>query len=319
VIDEKVSNQKSKIITALIANFFLVSASFFPLAALAAYTYNPMEPIPGFGAVSDFPTYILNIYKFGIWTVGIAALLMISIGGFMYFTSAGNTAKLGQAKKVIFDALFGLIVALAAWLLLYVINPDLVKVSIKIVPVAEQEKKAALEYTGKYPEITAKMPVNCNDSKWQSIFTKVSSEKGIDKCVLQATAAKESGCNQVAPRTNGGRDCSVMQINAQGICGTTCEDLEQNPEKAVSCAAGYLNSCSSKWRRDPTELWIRDYYAGYNGGCGALNISASCTGMTNQYGKPYLKWDCPKDCGGYCPVPARTSTFLTYYMQCKGS
>ncbi len=132
MIDEKISNQKSKIIIALIANFFLVSASFIPLAALAAYTYTPMEKIPGFPNAATFPDYILAIYKFGIWTVGIAALLMISIGGFMYFTSAGNTAKLGQAKTVIFDALYGLIVALAAYLLLYVINPDLVKVNINL-------------------------------------------------------------------------------------------------------------------------------------------------------------------------------------------
>jgi hypothetical protein len=115
--------------------FFLLTIMIFSFSQtiFAAYTYNPMEPIPGFeSAVSDFPTYILNIYKFGIWTVGIAALLMISIGGFMYFTSAGNTSKMDQAKRVIWDALFGLIVAMAAYLLLYVINPDLVKVTISL-------------------------------------------------------------------------------------------------------------------------------------------------------------------------------------------
>jgi hypothetical protein len=117
----------------------LVAYCFLPSSALAAYNYTLMEKIPGFDiSGSDFPGYILAIYKFGIWTVGIAALLMITIGGFMYFTSAGNTAKLGQAKQVIYDALFGLIIAMAAFLILYVINPDLVKVniSLKAVPAA---------------------------------------------------------------------------------------------------------------------------------------------------------------------------------------
>ncbi len=133
---ERIKYKKRDLAKFFSLSWLAVIILFIPLSSLAAYTYNPMEPIPGFGAVSDFPTYILNIYKFGIWTVGIAALLMISIGGFMYFTSAGNTAKLDQAKKVIFDALYGLIVALAAYLLLYVINPDLVKVNISLKPVA---------------------------------------------------------------------------------------------------------------------------------------------------------------------------------------
>ncbi len=47
----------------------------------------------------------------------------------MYMTSAGNTSSIGTAKKVMFDALAGLILALVAWLILYVINPDLVNIT----------------------------------------------------------------------------------------------------------------------------------------------------------------------------------------------
>ncbi len=117
--------------------YCLIAACFlfliFSSSAHAIYTYKPMEKIPGFeSAATDFPTYLLSIVKFAIWTVGIAALLMIIIGGFMYITSAGNTSRMDSAKRVIFDALYGLIVALAAWLLLYVINPDLAKVNISL-------------------------------------------------------------------------------------------------------------------------------------------------------------------------------------------
>lgn len=107
--------------------FFLV-----PLVVTADYTYTPMENIPGFENISDFPDYLLAIYKFGIWTVGIVALFMITFGGFMYMTAAGNTSRMDSAKRVIFDAFYGLIVALAAWLILFVINPDLVKVNISL-------------------------------------------------------------------------------------------------------------------------------------------------------------------------------------------
>ena len=100
---------------------------FLPKSVLATYTYTPMEQIPGFSATGDFPTYITNLYKFGLWTIGLAALLMISIGGFMYITSAGNNALMGKAKGIITDAIIGVLLAMVTYLLLYTINPDLVK------------------------------------------------------------------------------------------------------------------------------------------------------------------------------------------------
>ena len=92
--------------------------------------YKIMEAIPGFfnaGSSISFPDLISAIYKFGIWTVGIAALFMITVGGFMYATSAGNTSTAGSAKSIISDALLGLVVAMTAYLILNVINPDLVR------------------------------------------------------------------------------------------------------------------------------------------------------------------------------------------------
>ena len=278
------------------------------------FSYTPMEAIPGFeGKTNDFPSYVLALYKFGLWTIGIAAVLMISIGGYMYLTSAGNNSSVEKAKSIITDALIGFVLAMVSWLILYIINPDLVSFT----SLNQVMDKAARSYDGTYPVITNDMPKDCNAQEWQDLFSKVSQSSGIDKCALQALAAIESGCNKVPSRTQGGRDCSVVQIAAHDNCQTTCEDLETNPQKALECGARYLNKCSSNYRTNNEEQKLRDMYAGYNGGCGALSSSNSCSGMTNGFGNPYMKWDCPKDCGGYCPVPARTSVFLNYYNQCK--
>lgn len=112
---------------------FVLSSLFLavPLLSSAAdeFNYTPLENIPGTATTSgDFYEYVQAIYKFGIWAVGIAALLMITIGGFMYITSAGNTASMGKAKGVITDAIIGIVLALTAYLLLYIINPDLVTI-----------------------------------------------------------------------------------------------------------------------------------------------------------------------------------------------
>ncbi len=94
-----------------------------------AQEYKIMEAIPGFfqaGSVLGLAELISAIYKMAIWIVGIAALFMITIGGFLYATSAGNTATAGNGKRFIKDALLGLVVALGAYFILNFFNPDLV-------------------------------------------------------------------------------------------------------------------------------------------------------------------------------------------------
>jgi len=90
----------------------------------------PLENVPGFESetqnVQDFPAYITSIYNLAIWIVGISALLMGSFGAFTYLTSAGNTSQVNKGKDIIKDAMIGLILVLATWLILHTINPDLV-------------------------------------------------------------------------------------------------------------------------------------------------------------------------------------------------
>jgi len=118
----------------LVWGIFFLSLILMDNVSLAAYT--PLEEIPGTSgtaAINTFPTYVNAVYKFAIWSVGIAALLMISIGGFMYFTAAGNTSKMEGGKKIITDALFGLIAVMFAWIVLNKINPNLTSISLKSV------------------------------------------------------------------------------------------------------------------------------------------------------------------------------------------
>lgn len=91
--------------------------------------YTLLENIPGVstGGASDLPTYLSNIYRLGFIAIGIAALFMVSVGGFMYLTAGANTSQMGSARGVITDALIGLAIALVSYLLLYIINPDLVR------------------------------------------------------------------------------------------------------------------------------------------------------------------------------------------------
>lgn len=101
-------------------------------ASTVGLKYTLLEKIPGLASTdgSNLPVYVKAIYSTALAIVVLCALFMLSVGGFMYLTSAGNTSAMGTAKEVIFDSIIGLIIALSAWLLLNVINPDLVNVTI---------------------------------------------------------------------------------------------------------------------------------------------------------------------------------------------
>jgi len=69
--------------------------------------------------------YIRYIYLFGLGLVGVAALGALVYGGFVYMLSGTITSK-EEAKSWIWGAISGLVLALAAYLILNTINPDLV-------------------------------------------------------------------------------------------------------------------------------------------------------------------------------------------------
>ena len=89
--------------------------------------YQLLENIPGQeNPESGLPGYIKAILNAALVLIVLSALFMISVGGFLYLTSAGNTSRASTAKGIIFDAILGLILALVSYLILYTINPDLV-------------------------------------------------------------------------------------------------------------------------------------------------------------------------------------------------
>lgn len=99
--------------------------------------YPTIEGAQSPNETSDLPQLINYIYKFALLACGIVALISILIGAIQYVTSAGNASKAGDAKDRISQALLGILILLAAVLILRTINPDLVNISFEL-PAIEQ-------------------------------------------------------------------------------------------------------------------------------------------------------------------------------------
>jgi len=107
---------------------------FFPILVLFLFfsrihrslaQYTNQEKIPGAQPTNDFIQYLKDIINFGFAVIGILALFMLIIGAYQYLLAAGS-GKAEGAKETIASALLGLILGLAAWIILSKINPDLV-------------------------------------------------------------------------------------------------------------------------------------------------------------------------------------------------
>ena len=96
-------------------------------------TYKLLAPLPQpVGTqVTDLAAYLSGMFKIGIGLAAAFAVLMIVWGGLEYILAATPGGK-GDGKKKIVDALLGLLLALGAYLLLYTINPNLVKFNLSL-------------------------------------------------------------------------------------------------------------------------------------------------------------------------------------------
>lgn len=75
----------------------------------------------------DLPAFINSVYIFALSVVGIVVFVRLLYAGFRLLTAAGNASNISDAKEKIKNAIIGIILLFAAYLILYVINPDLVK------------------------------------------------------------------------------------------------------------------------------------------------------------------------------------------------
>lgn len=97
-----------------------------PFFAFAQLPNLPTGPSPD--QLDSIPAVISYIYNFAFWIVGIAVFFSVLRGGFIiFFGAAGSASKVAEGKKIITNAIIGLVLLVASWLILNVINPDLVK------------------------------------------------------------------------------------------------------------------------------------------------------------------------------------------------
>lgn len=92
----------------------MLSVALFLATATPALAQLDVQPgVPG--GFSDLNNTIRTIFRFVILLASIVFVILFLIGGVQYLTAAGNDEQTGKAKKLLVDAIIGLVIVLAAW------------------------------------------------------------------------------------------------------------------------------------------------------------------------------------------------------------
>lgn len=102
----------------------------------------PQEPVPPTGFEKFCPRdggiakCVQQIYLISLGFGALVALLMIVLSGYQYMNAEGNAERVATAKDAFSSAFIGLIIIFIAFILLYLINPDLTQFnSLKLPPI----------------------------------------------------------------------------------------------------------------------------------------------------------------------------------------
>lgn len=120
---------------------------------------------------TEFPTnnilgeYVPFAFKLAIGVSVVFALLMIVIGGFQYM-STDALQKKEDGKKRVENAIKGLLLVIAAWLILNTVNPNLLTFNLSISPAKVEGPAAATRVpSASVTEVVADTCPNCNPAR----------------------------------------------------------------------------------------------------------------------------------------------------------
>lgn len=126
-----------KIIRIILLVFFILPVLYFHPIFVLADDATSTIPVPVLSTpTSETTTFdtnngISSLIKIIIWwafrLAGVLAFAMIVYAGFQYIVSGGNTAQQKDAQERIMNAIIGLVLLFAFYIILYTINPDILK------------------------------------------------------------------------------------------------------------------------------------------------------------------------------------------------
>ncbi len=270
-----------------------------PLFASAQVSIEPPKlrvPIPGMepfqanvpnglGSISSswIAEYIVAIYRYGIGIIGIVAMIKIAYGGIFWVVSMGNPGKVKEARDHITGALTGLALGLGSYMMLSMINTDLVNFKNITITGVQDTEPSPDDFTSSGGELTGafngRASFSTDVNNYDAFIREAAKNSGVDCSLIKAVMMAESNGNATAVSPKGAK--GLMQIMDKTFAGLGGGD-PKDPQTSINAGAKYLaelkkTACNGTSKKGPcTVSDIKYIIAAYNGGPKANKESLSC-------------------------------------------
>ncbi len=162
--------------------------------------------------------YVAAFYTWGLSIVGVLAVLMLMAGGITWLTSAGDSGKIGNAKKMISGSLFGTLLLVGAYFFLNTINPDITKL-----PALEMANIKNIGVNNGFMDGAEKLRYVCMASG-QTCAQTVPASLNINLSACQAKLGDIPNCNKDYDKTGYYQVtwCCGMNSDTQAVADKAC-------------------------------------------------------------------------------------------------
>lgn len=210
-------------------------------------TYNLLAPIGKIKSMStncqdaddtcisnNISKYLNFIFKFMIGLCAALAVIMLIINGFTYMGDESVFGKT-EAKHKMFSAIFGLFIALAAWVILNTINPDLVSTKITIdsaditvTPLYERGATDPKKANGESVRCTPVLSGPCSVANLTPIFGAENAVAMSKICNMESSGTSATSGTDVCKPGNTAFSFGLFQVNLASngaLAGPECVGL----------------------------------------------------------------------------------------------
>jgi len=225
-------------------------------------------PLPGQEKEVTSPAaYVKSLYEFGVIAAGILAVLMVMLGGFLYMTAGGNPGGVEKGKNLISGALWGVVLLLSSYVILYTIDPGLTRLDFEL-------PEINLEEPTKGNSIPNRVTGTVGPSGYDEMILRIAAETGVDPALLKAIIKVESNFSASAKSHAGAM--GLMQL-MPGTARDLGVDDPWDPEQNVTGGANYVKTMLKRYNGD-----VRAALIAYNWGPGNYERTAGLNVMPTE-------------------------------------
>jgi len=179
----------------------------------------------------DFGDYVQLWYNFAVGAVGIMATVIIMWAGFKWLTSRGDSSVISDAKDRINGAVIGLALVFLSYIILSVINPDLLKIELPglkgvDITTIEAERQAGSTVSGGNNSKEGSYIEGATSQEVKDFVNNLNGGNSISEITVQASNIRGRS-SVVFTDSNGNQIILPAEIGVNGVAETNPQEGDQ--------------------------------------------------------------------------------------------